>query len=63
MKLVIEIDCGDDAIQQGGLDEITRILTDLTERLPLSSGQEGCRVTLNLHDVNGNHVGTAKLTD
>ena len=59
MKLTIEITLDNAAFEDDGVAEVTRILESLASRLP-----EPLRDTngaLNLHDVNGNHVGTAEI--
>lgn len=60
MLLTIVIDLDNAAFEDFGADEVGRILTDISERIPdpLSLSEE-----LLLHDANGNLVGTAQITD
>lgn len=61
MKLAITIDLDNAAFEDGGAEEVARILASVAERIPdpLSS-TDGA---LNLHDANGNHCGTAEIVD
>ncbi len=61
MQLTITIDLDNAAFEDGGAEEVARILANIAERLP-----EPLRPTngaYNLHDANGNHCGTAEITD
>jgi hypothetical protein len=61
MKIKIEIDLDNDAFQDDdGPDELARILQDLAQRLPCPLATSG---PFNLHDMNGNHVGKARITN
>ena len=57
MKLVIEMELGNDAIQENGTAEVRRIINAAIDRLPASSGywKATCEP---LFDYNGNNVGT-----
>ena len=62
MKLVIEVNLDNAAFDDDqNIHELRRIMDDLLERLPdpldLTDGP------LNLHDVNGNHCGEARIVD
>ena len=59
MKLVIKIDLDNAAFEDDGVAEVTRILESVASRLP--DPLMDTNGALNLHDVNGNHVGTAEI--
>lgn len=58
MKFTLEIDCDNAAFEDYGLHaELTRILADVSERIP---GQpEACDMLI--HDINGNYCGKFRL--
>lgn len=57
MRVIIELETGNAAFEDYGFnEEVARILSDAAERL---SERPGLRI--NLHDANGNHVGTARV--
>lgn len=61
MKLTITIDLDNAAFEDGGAEEVARILASVAERIP-----DPLRSTdgpLNLHDANGNHCGAAEIVD
>jgi len=60
MTLKIKIDLDNAAFEDGGTEEVQRILDDLCSRLPEPLADTNG--DLNLHDINGNHVGTARIT-
>ncbi len=57
MRLTITMDLDNAAFEDGGGQEITRILTDLCRKLP----DEICEGNRALFDINGNRVGTAEI--
>jgi len=57
MKLIIKIDMDNAAFDDNG-EEIARILQDLAERYTDAGQVDDER----LQDINGNQVGTAKIT-
>ena len=61
MKLTIEIDLDNAAFADlnDGTHEVARILLDIIERIPEPLDQTDG--DLSLHDVNGNHVGFARI--
>lgn len=59
MKLTISMDLDNAAFKDDGADEVARILTSIGERIPDPLDQTGG--ALDLHDANGNHVGTAEI--
>jgi hypothetical protein len=59
MKLVIEIELDNAAFQDGGTEEVQRILDDLLSRLP--EPLDGTGGDLVLHDINGNYAGKARI--
>lgn len=61
MRLNITIELDNAAFEDGGPDEVARILADLASRLPDPLDQTGG--ALSLHDANGNHVGTAEIVE
>lgn len=61
MKLTITIDLDNAAFEDGGAEEVGRILADVASRIPDPLDQTGG--ALSLHDINGNHCGTAEITD
>ncbi len=61
MKLVIEISLDNAAFEDGGVEEVTRILANIAERLP--DPLRDTNGALSIHDYNGNHVGTAEILD
>ena len=56
MKLMIEIEMGNDAFQEFPTVEVARILNTIPARMDF----DGERQTIRLKDINGNMVGTAK---
>lgn len=62
MQLKITIDLGNAAFEDGGTDELDRILSELANRLPEPSDANGSEF-VNLYDVNGNHCGAAEIVD
>lgn len=60
MTLTITIELDNSAFEEGGAEEVARILKDVASRIPDPLDQTGG--TLSLHDFNGNHVGTAEIT-
>lgn len=61
MKLTITMDLDNAAFSDGGAEEVGRILADLATRIPDPLDQTGGE--LSLHDANGNHCGTAEITE
>lgn len=61
MKLVISMELDNAAFEQDGSAEVARILENVAGRLPEPLHQTNG--TLSLHDFNGNHVGTAEISD
>lgn len=61
MKLIIELALDNAAFEEGGADEVRRILESVASRIPDPLDQTGG--TLSLHDANGNWVGTAEIID
>lgn len=61
MKLTITLHLDNAALVDGGTLEIARILDGLCDRLPEPLADTNG--DLNLHDANGNHVGTARIED
>lgn len=61
MELTIKITLDNAAFEDGGAEEVGRILADVTSRIPdplrSTNGQ------LMLHDANGNYCGSAEITD
>jgi hypothetical protein len=60
MKLVIELELNNEAFQEGGAEEVARILEGIGERVP--DPLTRTNGDLSLHDRNGNWVGFAKIT-
>ena len=61
MKLSISLSLDNAAFEDYGVSEVERILSDLCSRLPDPLDQTGGE--LNLYDLNGNCVGSARITD
>lgn len=61
MKLTIKINLDNAAFEDGDGVEIARILGDLAERLPFPTRKTNG--ALQIHDSNGNHCGTAEITE
>jgi hypothetical protein len=59
VKLVIMLDLDNAAFEDGGTEEVQRILEDLCSRLP--EPLASTRGDLVLHDVNGNYAGKARI--
>lgn len=59
MELVIKIDLDNAAFADGGTAELQRVLDSLYGRLP--DPITPTHGDLNLYDINGNHVGTARI--
>lgn len=59
MQLTIKLTLDNAAFKEGQTEEVCRILTDLCTRLP--DPLRDTNGDLNLHDANGNHVGTARV--
>lgn len=59
MKLRIEMELDNAAFEDGGTEEVQRILDDLCGRLPEPLAQTGGDYSL--HDINGNWVGKARI--
>lgn len=59
MKLIIKIELDNAAFEDGGTEEINRILQDLCDRLSEPLGTTPSAI--NLHDINGNWVGDARI--
>lgn len=59
MTLTIKLDLDNAAFQDGGAEEVARILADVASRIPDPLDQTGGE--LSLHDFNGNHVGFARI--
>jgi hypothetical protein len=59
MTLRIEIELDNSAFEEGGTDEVARILADLATRLP--DPLRDTRGDLTLHDANGNWCGKARI--
>jgi hypothetical protein len=59
MTLTIKIDLDNAAFEDGGADEVARILASVASRIPDPLGPTNG--TLSLHDANGNHCGTAEI--
>lgn len=59
MKLTITLDLNTAAFVDEGTGEVDRILRELCDRLP--EALEKTNGDLNLHDREGNHVGTARI--
>lgn len=60
MRLTIKPTIDNAAFEEGGTEEVRRILDDLCDRLPEPLGDTNG--DLNLHDSNGNHCGTARIS-
>lgn len=60
MKLTIEIELDNAAFEDGGAEEVGRILASVAERIPDPLAVSG---ELTLHDHNGNWCGRAEITD
>lgn len=61
MKLTITVELDNAAFEDGGAEEVGRILADVASRIPDPLDQTGGQ--LMLHDANGNYCGTAEITD
>lgn len=61
MKLVIKIDLDSAAFEDDGVAEVTRLLESVASRIP--DPLRDTNGALNLHDINGNHVGTAEIAE
>lgn len=61
MKLTITIDLDNAAFEDGGAEDVARILASVAERIPDPLTETNG--PLNLHDYNGNHCGTAEITE
>lgn len=59
MQLRITMDLDNAAFADGGAEEVGRILADVASRIPDPLDQTGG--SLSLHDLNGNHCGTAEI--
>lgn len=59
MRLIIKMDLGNAAFEECGAEEVGRILASVAERIP--DPLRSTNGALNLHDFNGNHVGTAEI--
>lgn len=59
MTLTITIELDNAAFEEGGTEEVERILVNLCGRLPEPLDQTGGE--LSLHDANGNWVGKATI--
>jgi len=59
MKLIISMSLDNAAFEEGGADEVARILASLAERLPDPLDQTGG--ALSLLDINGNWTGFASI--
>lgn len=61
MTLTIKMDLDNAAFEDGGAEEVGRILASIAERIPdpltLTNG------ALSLHDANGNYCGSAEITN
>ena len=60
MKYVIEIDCDNDAFEDGSAREIRRLLRYVADKLAWEYAPPGF---LTLYDLNGNAVGTATYSE
>lgn len=60
MKLVIKMDLDNAAFEECGYEEVQRILEDLCNRLPDTLRSTNGDIVL--HDINGNCVGTARIS-
>lgn len=59
MKLVIEINMDNAAFEEAcGWPEVNRLLEEVMGKLEFGAGE-----SLTLHDINGNTVGMAEVTD
>jgi formylmethanofuran dehydrogenase subunit E len=64
MKFKIEIDCDNEAFQNGQLtDELHLILHRIIHDLPNDIDAENPEFSRNLRDTNGNHVGFVELIE
>jgi hypothetical protein len=59
MRLTITMDLDNSSFEDGGTEEIRRILSDLCERLPEPLKPTSGDYTL--HDANGNWCGSARI--
>lgn len=59
MKLVIEMSLDNAAFEDGGAEEVARILASIASRIPDPLSETNG--ALSLHDANGNRVGTAEI--
>ena len=60
MTLTIRVELDNAAFEEGGSEEVERILTNLCGRLPEPLDQTGGEYSL--HDANGNYCGSAEIT-
>lgn len=64
MKFKIEIDCANEAFQNGQLtDELHLILHRIIHDLPNDIDADATEFSRNLRDTNGNHVGFVELIE
>lgn len=61
MVLHIRIELDNAAFQEGGADEVARILESVASRIPDPLDQTGG--ALSLHDANGNYCGSAEILE
>lgn len=61
MRLTITIDLDNAAFEEGGAEEVARILASVAERIPDPLDQTGG--DLSLHDANGNWCGAAWIDE
>lgn len=59
MKFVLNIDCGNAAFDPDPVPEVARILREVADRLESGAFP---RNSVNVRDINGNTVGTFRLT-
>ncbi len=61
LQLRVFLDLDNAAFEDGGAEEVARILADLASRIPDPLDQTGG--TLSLHDANGNNCGHAEIVE
>jgi len=59
MRLTIELDLNNAAFEDGGAEEVARILESVASRIP--DPLKETNGDLSLHDYNGNYCGSARI--